>query len=74
MPQETDRNLQAWNYDPNASGFRTWPKKEIEQSIDLRIDGIPNDETHMDEEYMQRIAEQVQELVTTKQVFKRRLT
>ena len=48
---------------------RTWPKVEIEQSIDLRVDGIPNDETYKDEQYMQRIAEQVQKLVTTKEFF-----
>ena len=41
MPRETESNLQAWNSDPNASGSRTWPKEEIEQSIDLRVDGIP---------------------------------
>ena len=63
-------NLQAWNSDPNASGSRTWPNEEIEQSIDLRVDGIPNDETYKDEQYMQRIAEQVQKLVTTKENFK----
>ena len=48
MPRETESNFQAWNSDPNASGSRIWPKMKIEQSIDLRIDG------------MQRIAEQVQ--------------
>ena len=65
MPQETERNLQAWNSDPNASGSRTWPKEEIEQPIDLRVDGIPNDETYKDEQYIQRIAEPVKKLVTT---------
>ena len=44
-------------------------KEEIEQSIDLRVDDIPNDETYKDEQYMQRIAEQVQKLVTTKDFF-----
>ena len=43
MPRETDSTLQAWNSDPNASGSRTWPKEKIEQSIGLRVDGIPND-------------------------------
>ena len=70
MPRETESNLQAGNPDPNASGSRTWPKEEIEQSIDLRVDGIPNDETYKDEQYMQRIAEQVQKLVTTKEILK----
>ena len=74
MPRETESNLQAWNSDPNASGSRTWPKEEIEKSIDLRVDSIPNDETYKDEKYMQRIAEQFQKLVTTKRNFKRRLT
>ena len=69
MLRATESNLQAWNSDPNASGSRTWPKEEIEQSIDLRVDGIPNDETYKDEEYMQRIAEQVQKIVTTKDCF-----
>ena len=48
MPRETESNLQAWNSDLNASGSRTWPKEEIEQSIDLRVDGIPHDETYKD--------------------------
>ena len=69
MPRETDSNLQAWNSDPNASGSRIWPQEEIEQSIDLRVDGIPNDETYTDEQYMQSNAEQVQNLVTTKAIF-----
>ena len=60
MPRETESNLQTWTSNPNSSGSRNWPKEEIEQSIDLRVDGIPNDETHKDEQYMQRIAEQVQ--------------
>ena len=68
MPRETESNLQAWNSDSNASESRTWPKEEIEQSIDLRVDGIPNDETFKDEQYMQRIAEQVQKLVITKEI------
>ena len=70
MPRETESNLQAWNSDLNASGSRTWPKEENEQSIDLRVHGIPNDETYTDEQYMQRIAEQVQQLVTTKENLK----
>ena len=50
MPRETESNLQAWNSDPNASGSRIWPKEEIEHSTDLRVDGIPNDETYKDEQ------------------------
>ena len=63
-------NMQAWNSDPNASGSRTWPKEEIEQAIDLRVDGITIDETYKDEQYMQRIAEQVHKHVTTKEILK----
>ena len=69
-----ESNLQAWNSHPNASGSRIWTKEEIEQSIDLRIDGIPNDETYTDEQYIQRISEQVHKLVTTKEnIFQKRL-
>ena len=49
MLRETESNLQAWNSDPNASGSPTWPNEEIEQSIDLRVDGI-TDETYTDEQ------------------------
>ena len=66
MPRETESNLQTWDTNPNSSESRHWPKKDIEQSIDIRIDGITNDETYKDEQNMQRIAEQVQKLVITK--------
>ena len=65
-----ESNLQAWNLVPNASGSRTWPKEEIEQSVDLSVDGISHDETYKDKQYMQRIAEQVQKLVTAKEILK----
>ena len=55
MPRETESNLQTWNSNPNSSGSRTWPKEDIEQSIDLRVDGITDDETYKDEQYKQRI-------------------
>ena len=74
MPLETESNLQAWNSDPYASRSRNWLKEEIEQSIDLKIDGVPNDETYTDVQYMQRTVEQVHKLVTTKEILKRRLT
>ena len=49
------KHAQAWNSDPNASGSRIGPKEKIEQSIDLRIDGrIPNDESYMYEQYMEK--------------------
>ena len=61
MPRETESKLQTWKSNPNSSGSRNWPaESEFEQSIDLRVDGIPDDETYKDEQYMQRIAEQVQ--------------
>ena len=40
----------------------------MEQSIDLRVDGITNDETNKDEQYMQIIEEQVPKLVTLKEI------
>ena len=70
MPRETKRNLQAWNSNPKSSESRKWPNEDIEQSIDLRVEDIPNDETYKDEQYMQRIAEQVQKLMVTKDMFK----
>ena len=42
----------AWGSDPITSRSRTWPKEEKEQYIDLRADGILNDETYKDEQYM----------------------
>ena len=69
-PRETESKLQTWSSNPTSSGSRTWPKEEIEQSIDLRVDGIPNDETYKDEQYMQRIADQVQKLVNTERFIK----
>ena len=70
MPRETESNLQAWNSNPKSSESRKWPNEDIEQSIDLRVDGIRNDETYKDEQYMQRIAEQVQKLMVTKETLK----
>ena len=68
MPRETESNLQAWDSDPNASESSIWPGEEIEQSFDLRVDGIPNDETFTDEQYMRRIVEQLLKLVTGKEI------
>ena len=70
MPRETESNSQAWNSTPKSSESRNWPNEDIEQSIDLSVDGISNDETYKDEQYMQRIAEQVQKLVTTQETVK----
>ena len=75
MPRETESKLQTWNSNPNWSGSRNWPaEREFEQSIDLRVDGIPDDETYKDEQYMQRIAEQVQKTCNNVKFFLRRLT
>ena len=65
MPRETEGNLQAWNSNPKSSESPKWPNEDIEQSVNLRVDGIPNDETYK-EQYMQRIAEHVQKLMVTK--------
>ena len=70
MLRETESNLQAWNSKPKSSESRTWPNEDVEQSIDLRVDGISNDETYEDEQYMQRIAEQVQKLIVAKEILK----
>ena len=70
LPRETERKLQVWESNPIPSESRTWPKEEFEQSVDLQDDGIPNDEIYKDEQYMQRIAEQVQKLVNTERILK----
>ena len=67
MLWETHSDLQIWDSDPISSESRNWPKENTEQSVDLRVDGIPNDETYKDE---QRIAEQVQKLLITKEKIK----
>ena len=71
MPRETECNLQAWNSNPKSSESHKWPNEDIKQSIDLRVDGITNDETYKDEQYMQRIAEQAQKHLVTKEIFKK---
>ena len=45
-------------------------RRKSNRPIDLRVDGITIDETYKDEQYMQRIAEQVQKHVTAKDFFK----
>ena len=64
MPWQTESNLQAWNSDPNALGSRTWPMVWIELTVALR-----NDDTNTEEQYVQRTAEQVQQLVTTERIW-----
>ena len=70
IPRETESNLQAWIYNPKSSESRKWPNEDIEQSIDLRVDGITNDETQKDEQYMQRIAAKFQKLVIIEEIIK----
>ena len=70
LPQETERKLQRWDSNPIPPRSRNWPNEEFEQSVDLRVHGIPNDETHEDEQYMQRIAEQVEKLLNTERILK----
>ena len=52
MPRETESVLQSGNSNPNSSGSGNWSKEEFEQSIDLRVDGISDDEIYKDEQYM----------------------
>ena len=73
MPRETESNLQAWKSNPKSSESHKCPNEDIEQSIDLRVDGIPDYETYKDEQYMQRFAEQIQKFMVTKRNLTRRL-
>ena len=59
MRRETESNLQAWNSNPTSSESREWPNKEIEQSIDLRVDCIPP-----------TTREQVQKLMVAEEILK----
>ena len=38
---------------------RNWSNEEFEQSLDRRVDGIPNDETYKDKQYMHKVTEQL---------------
>ena len=71
-PRETESKLQMWDTDTISSESRNWPNEECEQSVDLRVKGIANDEIYEDEHYMQRIAEQVQKLVNTERIFEKK--
>ena len=73
VPRETEKKLQIGT-PTQFHQSRIWPKVQFEHSVDLQVDGIPNDETYKDEQYVQRIAEQLQKLVYTKRIFKRRPT
>ena len=64
MPRETEsffcrRETLTQIYQGVAIGR----KRSSEQSVDLRVDGIPNDETYKDEKYMHKITEQVRKRV-----------
>ena len=69
QPRETESKLQMWDSNPIPSESRSWSDEEWEQSVDLRVNGIPNDEIYKDKQYMQRIAEKVQKLVNTASFF-----
>ena len=59
-----------WDSNSIPSESRNWSDEEYEQSVDLRVNGIPNDEIYKDKQYMQRIAEQDQKLLATERIFK----
>ena len=46
QPRETESKLQMWDYNPIPSESRSWPDEECVQSVDLRVNGIPNDEIY----------------------------
>ena len=69
QPRETESKLQMWDSNPIPSESRSWSDEEWVQSVDLRVNDIPNDEIYKDKQYMQRIAEQVQKLVNTESFF-----
>ena len=74
LPRETEKKLQTGDSNPIPSESHL-AEGGVLNSFDLRVDGIPNEETYKDEQYVQRIAEQVQKLVNTnKKYFKRRPT
>ena len=69
QPRETGSKLQMCDSNPIPSESRSWSDEEWEQSVDLRVNGIPSDETYKDKQYMRRIAEQDQKLVNTEVFF-----
>ena len=69
---ETESQLQMWDSNTIPSESRSWLDEESEQSVGLRLNGIPNDEIYKDKQCMQRIAEQVQTLVNTERIFKKK--
>ena len=62
QPREIESKLQMWDSNSIPSESRNWSDEECEQSVYLRVNGIPNDEIYKDKQYMQRIAEQVQKV------------
>ena len=69
LPRETENKLQMWDSNSIPSESRSWSDEEWVQSVDLRVNGNPNDEIYKDKQYMQRFAEQVQKLVNTEGFF-----
>ena len=74
QPLETGSNMQMWDPNPIRSESRSWSDEECEHSVDVRVNGISNDEIYKDNQYMQRIAEQVQKLVHTEILFYKKKT
>ena len=70
QPRDTESKLQMWDSNQIPSESRSWSDEECEQSVDLRVNGIPNDEIYKDKQHTQRTAEQVQKLVNTERILK----
>ena len=68
QPRETESKLQMWDANPIPAEGRSWSDEEFEQTVDLRVNGIPDDEVYKDKQYMQRIAEKVLKLVNTERI------
>ena len=62
----TESNLQAWNSDPSATG--SGRRRKSNNLLISESTASPATKLHTDEQYMQRIAEQVQKLVTAKEI------
>ena len=75
MPRETESDLQTWDCNPNASESRKWPKRTSNSPSISKSTASPTTRpTRTSKQYLQRIAEQVQKLMVTKEIIRRRLT
>ena len=59
MPRETESQVADVELQPKFISESQLAKEEFELFIDLRVDGIPNDETCQDEHCLQRVGEPV---------------